>query len=283
MLGYLPALITEPRKVLVVGFGAGVTAGTFTQYPSVEQLVICEMEPKIPPLATRYFSDQNYDVLHDSKTRMVYDDARHFILTSSEKFDLITSDPIHPFVKGSASLYSQEYFETVRAHLNPQGIVRQWVPLYESDPATVKSELATFFKVFPNSVVFANLNGFSGYDVVLMGRLDSAPIDINTLTKRMQQPKYERVSRSLGDVGFQSAYDLYGTFAASAADLREWLADAVINRDKDLRLQYLAGLALNKNEGNFIYQQIVENRQWPNAQISGSVGALQRLTSALVH
>src|SRR5205814_5160829 len=114
-----------------------------------------------------------YDVLHHPKTRMVYDDARHFILATKEKFDLITSDPIHPFVKGSASLYSKEYFEMVRAHLNPQGIVTQWVPLYETDPETVKSEIATFFEVFPHSQVFANLNGFAGYDVVLMCRLSS--------------------------------------------------------------------------------------------------------------
>ena len=55
--------------------------------------------------------------------------------TTTEKFDIITSDPIHPWVKGSATLYSKEYFELVKRHLNPGGIVTQWVPLYESDAA----------------------------------------------------------------------------------------------------------------------------------------------------
>ena len=283
MLGHLPALITQPRKVLVVGFGSGVTAGTFTQHPSVEQVVICEMEPEIPPRSTRYFQAQNYDVLHDPKTQIVYDDARHFILTSKEKFDLITSDPIHPFVKGSASLYSKEYFEMVRAHLNPAGIVTQWVPLYETDPETVKSEMATFFEVFPNSQVFANLNGSAGYDVVLMGRLGDEPINIDSLATRLQQPQYERVMRSLSDVGFNSVYDLYGTFAGSSVDLRKWLTGAVINRDKDLRLQYLAGLALNRLYHNVIYYQIVDNRQWPSQTFAGSEDALHQLGSALVH
>ena len=283
MLGHLPALITEPRKVLVVGFGSGVTAGTFTQHPSVEQVVICEMEPEIPPRSTRYFQAQNYDVLHDPKTQIIYDDARHFILTSKEKFDLITSDPIHPFVKGSASLYSKEYFEMVRAHLNPSGIVTQWVPLYESDLETVKSEMATFFEVFPNSQVFANLNGSAGYDVVLMGRLGDEPINIDSLANRLQQPQYERVMRSLSDVGFNSVYDLYGTFAGSSVDLREWLTGAVINRDKDLRLQYLAGLALNRLYHNVIYYQIVDSRQWPSQTFAGSEDTLHQLASALVH
>jgi len=283
MLGYLPALLTNPRAVLVVGFGSGVTAGTFTQFPSVEHVVICEMEPQIPPRSSHYFSAQNYDVLHDPKTRMVYDDARHFILTTTEKFDLITSDPIHPYVKGSASLYSKEYFEMVRAHLNPQGIVTQWVPLYETDPETVKSEMATFFAVFPNGQVYANLDGYVGYDVVLMGRLGDEHIPIDTLEKRLQQPEYERVLRSLRDVGFNSVYDLYGTFAGSSADLREWLLGAVINRDRDLRLQYLAGLSLNQRSQNVIYHQIVDNRQWPNPEFAGSAHALQQMTSALVH
>jgi spermidine synthase len=54
MLGHMPALLhPDPRKVLVVGFGAGVTAGTFVTHPEVKRIVICEMEPLIPPTATR--------------------------------------------------------------------------------------------------------------------------------------------------------------------------------------------------------------------------------------
>ena len=75
---------------------------------------------------------------------------------SQEKFDIITSDPIHPWVKGSATLYSKEYFQLVKDHLNPGGVVTQWVPLYESNAETVKSEIATFFDVFPNGTVWAN-------------------------------------------------------------------------------------------------------------------------------
>ena len=117
----------------MVGFGAGVTAGSFTRYPSMQRIVICEMEPLVPRIASIFFAKENYNVLHDRRTKMVYDDARHYVLTTPDKFDIITSDPIHPWVKGSATLYSKEYFELVKAHLNPGGIVTQWVPLYETD------------------------------------------------------------------------------------------------------------------------------------------------------
>jgi spermidine synthase len=282
MLGHLPALVTQPKTVLVVGFGAGVTAGTFTLYPTVERIVICEMEPKIPPMSTHYFAPQNYDVLHDPRTRVFYDDARHFVLTSTDKFDLITSDPIHPFVKGSASLYSREYFEMVRAHLNPNGIVTQWVPLYETDTETVKSEIATFVEVFPRGQIFANLSDGFGYDVVLMARADGAPIDIDSVANRLVAPEYARVAQSLLEVGFSSGYQLFGTFASSSADVRRWLAGAAINHDKDLRLQYLAGLALNQQTGDDIFRQILRNRVWPSQDFTGSDAGIAMLTEVLV-
>src|SRR5262249_12523678 len=64
MLGHLPALIdAKPKSVLVVGFGAGVTAGTFVTYPGIERIVICEIEPLIPRKVADYFAEENYDVL----------------------------------------------------------------------------------------------------------------------------------------------------------------------------------------------------------------------------
>ena len=110
MLGHLPALVnSEPRSVLVVGFGAGVTAGSFVTYPEIKRIVICEIEPLIPQKIAGYFSEENYDVVNDPRVEIVYDNARRFVLTSKEKFDIITSDPIHPWVKGSAALYTRVF------------------------------------------------------------------------------------------------------------------------------------------------------------------------------
>ena len=191
MLAHLPGLMHgNPRSVLVVGFGGGVTAGTFTTYPSMKRIVICELEPLIPPVSTRYFAKENYNVMHDARTQIVYDDARHFVAATREKFDIITSDPIHPFVKGSATLYSKEYFELVKAHLNPGGIVTQWVPLYESDAETVRSEIATFFEVFPYGTVWANNANGQGYDIVLVGQLTPPSFDLGSMEARLASTDY---------------------------------------------------------------------------------------------
>jgi spermidine synthase len=284
MLGHMPALFaSKPKSVLVVGFGAGVTAGSFVLYPEIRRIVICEMEPLIPPTATQYFAKENYRVMHDPRVRMVYDDARHFVLTTNEKFDIITSDPIHPWVKGSATLYSKEYFELVKQHLNPGGIVTQWVPLYESDDATVKSEVATFFDVFPNGSVWGNDNNGAGYDTVLLGQAEPLKIDADSIERRLESPTDTDapIAKSLRDVGFGSVVDLLATYAGQRGDLLPWLEGAEINRDGNLRLQYMAGLALNTSMEGTIYNEILSYRRYPQNMIVASPPIEQALRAAL--
>jgi len=282
MLGHIPALFhPKPRSVLVVGCGAGVTAGSFVPYPEVERIVICEIEPLVPRVVAQYFSRENYDVVRDRRTEVVYDDARHYILTAPDKFDIITSDPIHPWVKGSATLYTKEYFELVKRHLNPGGLVTQWVPLYESTPDTVKSEIATFFEVFPGGSIWANEDFFSaGYDVVLLGQAGPQKLDIDAIQERLSRPDHASVARSLKDVGFTSALGLLSTYAGQKRDLRSWLANAQINRDRNLRLQYLAGMAPQSAEATSIYETFLWYRTFPENLLAGSdqrMGALKKM------
>jgi spermidine synthase len=282
MLGHLPALMhKEPKSVLIVGFGAGVTAGSFVVHPSIQRIVICEMEPLIPPTATKYFGRQNYNVVNDPRTQVIYDDARHFVLTTQEKFDIITSDPIHPWVKGSATLYSKEYFELVKQHLNPGGVITQWVPLYESDPDTVKSEIATFFDAFPNGTIWGNDISGGGYDIVLMGQADPSKIDMDAIQARLDSPAGARVAESLREVGFGNVVQLLATYAGQEPDLRQWLAGAQINRDGNLRLQYMAGLALNVSREGAIYAEMLGYRRWPEALFAGSEERKRALHYAL--
>ncbi|MDE3166002.1 MAG: fused MFS/spermidine synthase, partial [Acidobacteriota bacterium] len=282
MLGHMPALFhKDPKSVLVVGFGAGVTAGSFVVHPSVAKIVICEMEPLIPPVATKYFGQQNYHVMNDPRTKIVYDDARHFVLTTPEKFDIITSDPIHPWVKGSATLYSKEYFELVKRHLNPGGVVTQWVPLYESDPATVKSEIATFFDVFPNGTIWGNDISGGGYDIVLLGQVEPARIDVDAIQARLDRPEGQRIAASLREAGFSSAAQMLSTYAGRYQDLKPWLRDAEINYDSNLRLQYMAGLALNVSDESSIYSQMLGYRRFPPDVFAGSGDTLRALRAAI--
>ena len=75
-----------------------------TRYPGIEHITICEIEPVIPPTSTRFFGKQNYEVYRNPKTRVVFDDARHYLLTTTNKYDIIASDPLDIFAKGTAAM-----------------------------------------------------------------------------------------------------------------------------------------------------------------------------------
>jgi spermidine synthase len=284
MLGHIPGLIhPNPQSVLIVGCGAGVTAGSFVTYPGIKRIVICEIEPLIPTVVAKHFAKENYNVVHDPRVQIVYDDARNFVLTTKEKFDIITSDPIHPWVKGAATLYTKEYFEICKQHLNPGGFVTQWVPLYESTMDVVKSEVATFFDVFPDGSIWSNDDAGRGYDTVMLGHAGPSPINVDEMEARLQRPDYLAVSDSLRDVQFHSAVDLLATFAGEAENLKPWLKDAQINLDRDLRLQYLAGLGNNLYEEGEIYNQMVFFRKYPEGLFTGSDDRKDALRLAMEH
>jgi spermidine synthase len=284
MMGHVPALIhPHPESVLVVGFGAGVTAGSFVTYPDVKSITICELEPFIPPASTTYFGKQNYEVKNDPRTRIVYDDARHYIFITPEKFDVITTDPIHPWIKGTSTLYSKEYYELVKHHLNPGGVVAQWLPIYDSDEETIRTELATFFSVFPSGTLWSNnLNG-DGYDLVLLGRTDdSVPISVDAMQQRLDRPDYSRVTASLNEVGFHSAVEFLATYAGRARDLTPMTVNAQINNDMNMRLQYIAGLGLNSMQSPKIYRDIMTWRRFPEGLLTGTGGRIDALRT-LIH
>jgi spermidine synthase len=282
MVGHLPGLLhPNPKSVLGIGFGAGVSAGTFTRYPTIEHITVCEIEPVIPPTSTRFFARQDYDVLHNPRTRIVYDDARHYLMTTTDKFDIIASDPLDVFAKGTAALYSKEYFEAVKRHLNPGGIFTLYVPLYESDVRTVKSELATFFEAFPNATIWHNTVNGQGYDMVFMGQPEPLSIDLDAVEQRLARPDYAPVAESLRDIGVPSVTELLASYAGRKSDLGRWCDGADINHDGDLRLQYLAGWGINSDMADAIYKQMMSYRVPPSGLFTGSPGRVSALMASM--
>ena len=285
MLGHLPALLhPNPKSVLIVGCGAGVTAGCFLEYPGIERIVICEIEPRVPEGANQYFSIQNRGVLSDEmrasgRVEVILDDARHFLATTDEKFDIITSDPIHPWVRGAAALYSSEYYELVKERINPGAIVTQWVPFYQTSEESVKSQVGTFIDAFPDGTIWNSDLDHNGYDTVMMGQIEPMQINVDTLNDRIVRNPL--AWNSLAEVDLGSAVQLLKTYAGQGADLGPWLADAQINHDISLRLQYLAGLSLDLYREADIYKSMIENRRYPdNLFASANQSVLDELRDA---
>jgi len=282
MLGHITTLVPKnPNKVLVIGCGAGVTAGAVSIDPMVKDQTIAEIEPLVPRVVSTHFAQHNFNVVANPKVKVHLDDARHYLLTTSEKFDAITSDPLDPWVKGAATLYTREFFDVVKSHLNPGGVVTLFVQLYESSEAAVKSEIGTFLEAFPNGAVFANTVNGQGYDLVLFGQLDGGKINVDTVQARLSDPANAAMAKSLSEVGINSAVDLFGTYAGRRGDMKTWLSDAQINTDRNLKLQYLAGLGLNLYQSDAIYKAMIREAKYPNDLFEGSPETLTALKAKI--
>jgi spermidine synthase len=286
MLGHIPALVhPNPKTVLVVACGAGVTAGSFIPHPEVEEIVICDIEPLVPNHVTPFFDKQNHNIvgryvnnkvtdrhfIESGRVKLVYDDGRHYINTlKDKKFDIITSDPIDPWAKGTAALNSEEYYQKCKDHLNEGGVMALWMPIYESDEPTLKSVIATFFKVFPEGILWTNDSGRSGYDAVLFGQTGPTRINITELQARLDREDQKPVKDSMRDVGFNSIAELLGTYGGDARRMAKWSEGAEINTDRNMRLQYLAGLSLNSYKEQELLDGILKYYEFPTDIFSGS-------------
>jgi spermidine synthase len=317
MLGHIPALVhKKPESVLVVACGAGVTAGSFVLHPGVKRIVICDIEPLVPTVVAPMFGAENYHVVDgiarenphtvDGKqVEAVYDDGRHLLCTTREKFDIITSDLVNQWIKGCAALNTVEYYQMCRDHLNPGGIVCIWLPLLQTNLDSTKSVIAAFFQVFPHGIVWSNERPGYGYerlwtdarfghDTILFGRVEPTVINVDELQRRLDRPDYERVRQSLIEVGFGGletvidnmaardlAIDVLATYAGQAPALKEWLRGAQINTDRNLRLQYLAGMSLNANMGDESLPGILRHYRFPDQTFIGSEERVRALQQAL--
>jgi spermidine synthase len=282
MLGHITTLVPKtPSRVLVIGCGAGVTAGAVSIDPAVKRQTIAEIEPLVPRVVSTHFAEHNFDVVRNPKVDIHLDDARHYLLTTDEKFDAITSDPLDPWVKGAATLYTREFFEVVKRHLNPGGVVTLFVQLYESNEAAAKSEIATFLEAFPDGAVFANTINGQGYDLVLFGQLGGGKINVDEVQKRLDDPANSAVADSLRQVGINSAIELFATYGGSRRDMQNWLRDAQINTDRNLKLQFLAGLGLNLYQSDAIYQAMKREAKYPEYLFEGSPETLQQLRARI--
>jgi spermidine synthase len=136
--------------------------------------------------------------------------------------------------------------------------------------------------VFPYGAIFANTVRGAGYDVVLVGQAEPIKIDIDKFQAKLDSPEYAVMAQSLKEIGLHSAVDLLATFAGRPSDLKGWTKDAIITHDKDMRLQYLAGMSLNLYQANDIYQDMVRYGVYmPRDLFTGSEASLKALEQAI--
>ncbi len=235
-LGHLPMLLSRnPRKVFVLGTGSGMTLGAVSVHRTVEEITLAEIEPKVLGVA-RSFARYNHNVLDNPKLKIVFNDGRNFLMTTKEKFDVITADPIHPWFSGAGYLYTTEYFRLAAQHLLPGGVACQWLPIYELTVDDLKSVVKTFTENFPHTMLWLTRN-----DAELVGSNDPIVIDEEELYRRIAAPG---VREDLESVDMGSADDILSYFVMGSEGLKAFGREGVVNTDDNLHLEFSAPLSV---------------------------------------
>ena len=256
----------------MIGCGAGVTAGAVSIDPAVKHETIAEIEPLVPRVVSTYFAEHNFDVVEQSEGHVHIDDARHFLLTTKQKFDAITSDPLDPWVKGAAMLYTREFFELAKQRLNPGGIVTLFVQLYESNTRSGEERDRDVLRSVPEGDDFREHRTTARATTSCSSaRPTGRQINLDAMRGAAASGRSTRRSRNRSrEIGMHSAVDLFATYAGSADGHEGWLSDAQINRDRNLRLQYLAGRGLNLYKRAIFAEMLPYAKDPPPGLFTGS-------------
>lgn len=235
--GHLPMLFhPHPRRVLTIGLASGVTVGSVGLHPTVEQIDAVEIEPAMAN-ATRYFEKYNYHILDDPRLHLITEDGRLHAMLTDQMYDVIISEPSNPWIAGVANLFTQEFFELCRAHLNPGGVICIWVQGYNIDDQTVRSIVRTFTTVFPHVTMWEPIPA----DYLLVGSMTPLQLDYGTLAKWLAT---EPVHTDLGALGIHEPQDLLAKFVMDDTALREFAGDAPLHTDDRTFLEFTAPLHL---------------------------------------
>lgn len=231
MLGQLPLLIA-PRidNGLIIGYATGVTVGAMLQSP-VQSVTCVELEPGTVA-GSEFFNHINHRPLDDPRTHLIIDDARTFLRVTPNRYDMIVSEPSHPWVPGVANLFTKEFFELGRQRLNDDGIWVQWVQIYQLSTESLRSVLATYHKVFPHVLVFRVGGLNKGKDLLLIG--SNRPLNLDRLAQRMTD---QRIVAELARVDLKSEADVRGWFVCDESKLGPAVAGAKINTDDNMHIE----------------------------------------------
>jgi len=248
-------------RVGVIGFGSGMSTHTLLGSDKVGRVDTVEIEPYMIEGA-RNFESRVQRAFHDPRSHIVVDDAKSYFAASNARYDLIVSEPSNPWMGGTASLFTEEFYSFVPRHLKPNGLFVQWVQLYEIDPALVSSILRAMLGHFEDVQAYGGGSG----DLILIasprGRVP--PLE----GYAFQQPA---LASELKRLGYMRVRDLQDGFLTGRRGLEVFAAinPAPVNSD------FFPYLQLNAPATRFKHERVtdfadIQLAPWP---IAGLLGA----------
>jgi spermidine synthase len=227
----LPVLIHdgEPKSMLVVGFGTGITAGETLRYPGLDKRVCAELLPAVVRSGEMF--PENYKAWSDPWMEIRMRDGRQELLRSEERYDVITLEPPPPSANGVANLYSTEFYELAKSRLAPKGLFAQWLPIATQNAEDTRSLVRSFLDAFP----YATLWTTELHEMLLVGSASPIRINARTMQERFAS---ETVAKSLKGVGIDSPAAVLATFVTGREGLEKFSANAKPVTDDRPRVEY---------------------------------------------
>lgn len=184
--GHIPMLLKpDAKQVLQVGFGSGETAHIITTYDNVERLDLVDISQSVLDTSAQYFRDINKDVVKNPKFHPTIMDGANYLRLTKKKYDVIMNDSIWPFYAGNSGLYTRDYFQAGKEHLNEGGIMTSWLPV-EIAPEDFEILIGTFHSVFPHVSVWIAMTHYNKH-ALLVGSDKPIKIDVPTFLRRFDR------------------------------------------------------------------------------------------------
>ncbi len=249
LLGYLPMFANPGAKeVLNIGLGGGFTLGVIEAF-DISGVDVIELNPQVVEASRSYFSESNGNALADERVNLVIADARNYILTSNEKYDVIISEPSNLWVTGESGLFTKEFYTIVREHLNDKGVFSQWIPFYDFREADTKVFFRTVKEVFPHATLW-----ITGNDGIIIASKEPVAMDYAHIVKMINQNPRIKKDLNLMVGGFGELPEEYGevypekvvpdtiikTFSFSDEDMESYAGDASLHTDDYPLLEFNA-------------------------------------------
>ncbi len=204
LMGHLPVLLAQhPDTALVICLGTGTTCGAVGLHENVLWVDCAEISRAVIS-SVNVFADVNNNLERNLKIHILCEDGRNHLLRSKRMYDVITLEPMHPYLSSATNLYSADFYALCKKRLSQHGVMAQWAPLHVLSPKEYRMLIHSFTSVFPHASLW-----FLGTEGILIGTMDSLHLNIDALKMKMAQ---EGVAKDMATISLAEPARLLSCF-----------------------------------------------------------------------
>ncbi len=233
LMGHLPFVAADPRRLAVVGWGTGMTVAAVLTHP-VSSVRAFEIEPAVVE-ASRFFDEETGNPLADERVELIMGDARNLLRREDETYDLIINEPSNPWLTGVSNLFTEDFFQIMADRLTPDGVVCQWIHLYGMTEESTRSLVGTFREVFPHVMIFKDR------DLIMLGSRQPLELSMRRLQAFFDEPG---IRESLEEAAIQYPADILVTLRLDEDGAYAFSEGAPLNTDDNMRIELAAPKSL---------------------------------------